>query len=164
MSEVAILDLLLPTSDIIHISPVLETYRTWAFCKTLSSASRWDSHQTLLLYPAQDLTTTSSTVQTCRTYQTRIATQRILNDNHIRLSTPGVSNGFTAGDNCNLWTLYNNRLSSPSNGQSYPPIRIIGRFFIFSSSPIPACFSFLRFTALPIISRSPRSHSLTSPP
>lgn len=32
----------------------------------------------------------------------------------------------------------------------YPPIKIIGRFFMFSSCPIPACFSFFRFNARPI--------------
>lgn len=35
----------------------------------------------------------------------------------------------------------------------HPPIRIMGLFCMFSSSPMPACFSFLRFTAPPMMSR-----------
>lgn len=37
---------------------------------------------------------------------------------------------------------------------AHPPINIIGRFFMFSNSPIPACFAFFLFTAAPMISRS----------
>jgi hypothetical protein len=36
--------------------------------------------------------------------------------------------------------------------KGYPPIKIIGLFFMFSSSPIPACFSFFLLTARPITS------------
>lgn len=43
------------------------------------------------------------------------------------------------------------------NSRAYPPISIIGRFFICFSSPMPACLAFLRLTAIPIRSRSSRS-------
>ncbi len=45
---------------------------------------------------------------------------------------------------------------------AHPPINIIGRFFIFSSLPIPACFAFFLLTAAPIISSSRWSCSETS--
>lgn len=57
-----------------------------------------------------------------------------------------------------------NILSHRGKKHAYPPIKIIGRFFMFSSSPIPACFAFLRLTAMPMTSSSSRSRGLTRSP
>ncbi|KAG5288960.1 hypothetical protein I7I50_01502 [Histoplasma capsulatum G186AR] len=48
--------------------------------------------------------------------------------------------------------------------KTYPPIKIIGLFFIFFNSPMPACFAFFRLTAMPMILSSSLSRSLTRPP
>ena len=47
----------------------------------------------------------------------------------------------------------------PLEFENYPPISIIGRFFMFSNCPMPACLSFFLLTAMPMISRRPLSRS-----